>query len=381
MSVPTSLKLSALAALCLQNSALILSMRWSRSVLHDAYLDSTIILTMELTKLCVSSLLMMRDGGRLSDIAALVWSSLPIAVPSGLYVVQNSLQLLAVQNLDASVFSVLSQAKVFTTALFSWWILKRRLNHVKWGSLVLLVTGCILVQQKPTDCRVLTAQMQAQANLDAASTAVGLMCTAGMVFLSGLAGVLIERQLKNQGATKQLSLWERNVQLSVWGVLFASMALVSRDSAAVLSGGFFQGWSPFAVLVVLLQSVGGLVTAVVVKFTDTIIKGFAVGLSVVITALCSYVLFATQLTLSFACGATIVLASIFFFNIDVAAPSVPALYVPSAEAKKQGLLPGTPFTTSSAAVDEERTSLLAESNRERAVDIELGTSKIRPPAP
>lgn len=381
MSVPTSAKLAALATLCLQNSALILSMRWSRSVLHDSYLDSTIILTMELTKLCVSSLLMMRDGGRLADIGSLVWQSLPIAVPSALYVVQNSLQLLAVQNLDASVFSVLSQAKVFTTALFSWWILKRRINHVKWGSLVLLVTGCILVQQRPVDCRVMTAQMQAQATLDAASTWIGLMCTAGMVCLSGFAGVLIERQLKNQGATKQLSLWERNVQLSVWGVLFASMALVSRDSAKVLSGGFFQGWSPFAVIVVMLQSVGGLVTAVVVKFTDTIIKGFAVGLSVVITALCSWALFDTQLTLTFACGATIVLASIFFFNIDVATPNVPALYVPSAEAKKQGLLPGTPFILPGAAADEERTGLLAESNRERSVDIELGTNKIRPPAP
>lgn len=379
MSVPTSAKLAALSTLCLQNSALILSMRWSRSVLHDSYLDSTIILTMELTKLLVSSMLMMRDGGRLADLGSLVWQSLPIALPSGLYVVQNSLQLLAVQNLDASVFSVLSQAKVFTTALFSWWILKRRLNHVKWASLLLLVTGCILVQQKPVDCTIMTEQMQAQANLAAASTVVGLTCTAGMVFLSGLAGVLIERQLKNQGSAKQLSLWERNIQLSVWGVIFASAAMLSRDSGKLVSGGFFQGWSPFAVIVVMLQSVGGLVTAVVVKYTDTIIKGFAVGLSVVMTALASWLLFETQLTLTFACGATIVLASIFFFNLDVA----PAATMPSAEAKKQGLSPGTPYIVpSSVGVDPaERSGLLTDSDRERLSDIELGTNKTRSPAP
>ena len=361
-------KFVALAALCAQNSALILSMRYSRSVLHDSYLDSTIVLIMELTKLVISSALVWKDGAHIGHFAWLARHSMAIAVPSFLYVVQNSLQLMAVQNLDASTFSVLSQAKVLTTAVCSVLILRTQLSLRKWRALLLLVGGCVLVQYRPPVTTALSAEAAAAATAEAASMTLGLVCTAAMVTLSGVAGVLIERALKNQGSSKSLSLWERNVQLSLWGVLFASMSLLARDSAVVSERGFFSGWSPFAVIVVLCQSVGGLVTAVVVKYTDTIIKGFAVGLSVVITSILAHFLFHTDLTLLFGLGAGAVLLSIFNFNeADAPAASSSSAYVPSAEAKKQAGSPGTPFVPPRDDYREvessERISLLMQQDR------------------
>lgn len=343
--VSSQLKYMALAALCIQNSALILSMRYSRSVLKDNYLDSTIVIIMELVKFIASTLLVIRDGGNIAHLVTLLKTSLPIAVPSVLYVIQNTCQLIAVQNLDASTFSVLSQLKVLTTAVCSVIVLRVTLSPRKWRALALLVLGCILVQYTPP-CAATSAANAAEA----ASMAKGLLMTLIMVSLSGVAGVTIEKILKNQGpGMAQLTIWERNVQLSFWGLIFATMSMMARDMEAVSTNGFWHGWSGFAVIVVICQSVGGLVTAVVVKYTNTIIKGFAVGLSVVITSVISTFLFGTNLTLIFCVGASAVLLSIFNFNEETPtgpSPIVEAKKSPSAtspmEIERQGLLRNDP---------------------------------------
>jgi len=330
-------KLLALGTLCLQNSALILSMRYSRSVLRDSYAEGSIILVMELVKFIVSCMLVLRDGQTPAHLVRVIRTSLPMAVPSGLYVVQNLLQLKAVANLDASTFSVLSQLKVLTTAVASAIFLRSRITPRKWGALALLCLGCILVTYKPSgDKASLSLAQQAEAEAAWATLLTGLSCALAMVTLSGCTGVYIESQLKNEKAT----LWERNVQLSVWGMAFAWGSLLYshfiNGETALVDNGFFYGWSHMAVVVVLCQSVGGLVTAVVVKFTDTIIKGFAVGLSVVLTSVLSYFIFATDLTGLFCMGAAMVMASIFLFN----RPETPA-----------PLLPGGGRTSKNGGVD------------------------------
>lgn len=317
-SVSPQKKLLALGTLCVQNSALILSMRYSRSVLHDTYMEGTIVVVMELVKLVVSCMLVMRDGGSIAHIGRIIRSSLPMAVPSCAYVAQNLLQLKSVENLDASTFSVLSQLKVLTTAVASAIFLGTQISARKWRALALLCMGCILVSYKPSPSGAsgLSALQQAEADEAWTTFLLGLSCALAMVTLSGCTGVYIESQLKNASAT----LWERNVQLSVWGVLFAMTSLVLRDFPTLNERGFWSGWSGMAVVVVLCQSIGGLVTAVVVKYTDTIIKGFVVGLSVVITTVLSCWMFGTELTVYFCVGAGAVLLSIFNFN-EVDAPA------------------------------------------------------------
>ena len=345
---PGWIKWASLAALCLQNSMLILSMRYARSVLHNTYLDCTVVVCMELVKFIISAGLIVKiDGHNPTHIIGLIKSSLPITVPSVLYVIQNTCQLAAVQNLDASTFSVLSQAKVLTTAIFSWWILGAKITTRKWRALCLLVLGCILVNYSPPACNVTLSI--AQQDEAASNHFYGLLATFIMVMLSGIAGVLTERILKNQGSgMKNMSIWERNLQLSFWGMIFGLLACtVNGNAPKIQEAGFFGGWSPATIAILLLQSGGGLITAVVVKHTNTIIKGFAVGLSVVITSLVSVWLFEINLTLFFCIGASAVILSIFNFG-DEDSP------VPSAEAKKQGDQPGTPFLGPNVSVGAHR---------------------------
>ena len=65
---------------------------------------------------------------------------------AGLYTVQKNLLYLAISNLDAAVFQVTYQSKILTTAVFSVLILKRKLSCQKIIGLLILTLGVALVQ-------------------------------------------------------------------------------------------------------------------------------------------------------------------------------------------------------------------------------------------
>ena len=66
------------------------------------------------------------------------------------------------------------------------------------------------------------------------------------------------------------------------------MAVMWNDWDNVAHGGFFQGYTPVVVVLVLLQAFGGLVVAVAVKYADNILKVFATSISIILSTLCSY---------------------------------------------------------------------------------------------
>ena len=249
--------------------------------------------------------------------------SLPMAIPSLLYVCQNSLQFIAIQYLDATVFSIMSQLKILTTAVCSVLILGTHLSLRKWRALFLLVIGCIMVQYPEG-----SAKQAAQASAGATSL-LGMGAVLGMVCLSGLAGISVEKALKASSAptaqasadgsvaalSRPATLWERNVQLSWYGLLFGLGSVVTTDWATVSTLGFFHGFSAAAWFVVMTAAAGGLIVAVVVKYTNTIVKGFATSLSIIVTSLVSLVLFPEiKLTFLFWLGAACVLTAIFNYN-------------------------------------------------------------------
>ena len=70
--------------------------------------------------------------------------------------------------------------------------------------------------------------------------------------------------------------------------MFASLAVIWNDYDSVTQGGFFQGYTPVVVVLVLLQAFGGLVVAVAVKYADNILKVFATSISIILSTVCSY---------------------------------------------------------------------------------------------
>ena len=240
-----------------------------------------------------------------------------MCVPSLLYVMQNSLQFLAIKHLDASTFTILSQLKILTTAVCSVLMLGTHLSLRKWRALVLLIVGAVLVQ--------FPAASPTAANTGIRTSLTGLTAVLGMVCLSGIAGIWLEKFLKNKETPTQLAtaatpaspatLWERNLQLSLYGILFGLSSVATNDWQAVRERGFFYSYSAWTVFVILVAAVGGLIVAVVVKYTNTIVKGFATSISIVLTSVCSLALFPSdELGWLFWLGASCVLLSIFNYN-------------------------------------------------------------------
>jgi len=286
-----------------------------------------------------------------------------LSIPAILYVIQNNLQYVAASNLDVATFQVTYQMKILTTAFFSVIMLRKRLSAGKWLALLLLAVGVGIVQIQSGNAGhhgagTTTTSHGIQEHLaqglgshdrndmpipgaapdfteDAPPLALesqqvdhvpghemhrltGFAAVSAACLTSGLAGVYFEMVLKGSKA----DLWTRNVQLSLFSLVPALMPVLFQSGRSGGSGGGmfsilldpFRNFSMWAWGTVLTQVFGGLITALVIKYSDNILKGFATSLSIVISFLASVGLFAYPITPAFVLGSSIVLAATWMYN-------------------------------------------------------------------
>ena len=100
------------------------------------------------------------------------------------------------------------------------------------------------------------------------------------IITSGLAGAYTELVFKEARS----NVWVRNVQLAAYSLVLGVPSAYVRDGAMFAARGVFSGFTPAVWWVVGLVSFGGLVCALVVKLTDSIVKLLAAALSVVTAA-------------------------------------------------------------------------------------------------
>lgn len=322
------MKYLSLILLVAQNSSLVLLMRQSRIVSSSAqgplYISSTAVVAAELLKLFTCLAIIAVQERSLAGCISVVrrevignWrETLLMCVPSGLYTVQNNLLYVAVSNLEAATYQVTYQLKILTTALFSVVMLEKRLSLIRWLSLLILGLGVALVQLNPTSLSVAGATSNAagaraanavgpEANAHLGLAAVLLACIS-----SGYAGVYFEKKLKGSAQ----SVWVRNVQLGLFGTLIGLFGVYSSDGAAVRAHGFFHGYNALVWAVVANNALGGLLVAVVIKYADNILKGFATSISIVISSIASVFLFTFRPGQLWLFGATMVLSSTYMYS-------------------------------------------------------------------
>ena len=201
------------------------------------------------------------------------------------------------------------QLKILTTALFTVIMLGRKLSRTQWFSLVVLFLGVSVI-----------IHLQASQNIKVGETMTiaekGLKPFLGMVavliscLLSGFAGVYFEKILKN---TPQ-SLYIRNVQLGVFGAVTGLATALTFDKDQILEKGFFFGYDGLVMCVILLQSVGGILVAVVVKYADNILKGFATSAAIILSCIVSMFFFDFQPSLTFLFATGLVIGSVYLYN-------------------------------------------------------------------
>lgn len=197
--------------------------------------------------------------------------------------------------------------KILTTAIFAVIILRKKLLPTQWGALLILVSGIALVQLAQTDDKKVTT---IDPNMPEQNRLIGFSAAFGACILSGFAGIYFEKMLK--GA--DISVWMRNVQLSLLSLPFGLITCLVNDFSVIADKGFFWGYDLFVVYLVVLQAGGGLLVAMVVKYADNILKGFATSLAIVISCVASIYFFNFHLTLQFAIGTLLVMSSIFLYG-------------------------------------------------------------------
>lgn len=343
-----------LVTLAVQNAALAIVMHYSRvsTTPAESYSPASAVLINEILKGAISFVIAVARARRPSESATSLRPANPIptsqaftrivtevlspdcwklSIPALLYVVQNSLQFVAVSNLPVATFQVTYQMKILTTAAFSVMLLGKRLSSAKWLSLFFLALGVAIVQLQTTSSTHTDAHgTHAPEKHDHPLVHVmhplkGFSAVAMACFTSGLAGVYFEMVLKGSRA----DLWVRNVQLSLFSLVPAALPVLYGPNRFSI----FHNFGGWAWATVAIQVLGGLVTAVVIKYSDNIMKGFATSLSIVLSFLASVALFDFAITPSFVVGAGTVLSATWMYNRPADAPLPPRV---SALAQKAG---------------------------------------------
>lgn len=355
-----TIKTLSLVVLSVQTSTMVLLLRYSRTSNTTPYVITTAVLLSEIIKFTLAVGFLHIECGKIlqrtidriyRDVLLNIFETLKLSIPAFLYVVQNNLLFIALTNLDAATYQVTYQLKILTTAIFSWVILGKRLRILHWLSLCFLMMGVSLVQvDVPSsiassssnsnsgnsggglnilpvveavvvdgDAAVVEVDANQHPDLQAVhphpevSWLLGVMAVFVSCISSGFSGVYFERLVK-QGP--QTSLVIRNIQLGIFSIVFAVMAVLS-DGALITSAGFFQGYTLSTWAVILIQAFGGLMVSVTMKYADNILKGFATSLSIVLSTMVSVLILGSAApTLQFVLGASIVIGSTVLYGLS-----------------------------------------------------------------
>ncbi|KAB8296776.1 hypothetical protein EYC80_002193 [Monilinia laxa] len=377
-----SMKHASLTALTLQNSALILIMHYSRIMPlagGHRYFTSTAVFLNEIMKLAVSLTIAMYDISRTlppSTPATVLFEQLymsvfsgdgwKLAIPATLYTLQNSLQYIAVSNLEAVHFQVLYQLKILTTAIFSVVLLGRALSSKSWIALILLTIGVTVVQLPDGNPSAYTNLSDPQSRFyfprsfhelgqmgngavevaaeltkrgmegfseglakrsatyegiqedqglvkPAMDYSVGLMAVLAAAVISGLTGVYFEKVLKE--STTHVTIWTRNVQLSFYSLFPALIfGVIFKDGEEIAKNGFFDGYNAVVWTAIVMQALGGVLVALCINFSDNIAKNFATSISIIISFIFSVWFFDFKVSLNFILGTSIVLFATWLYS-------------------------------------------------------------------
>lgn len=169
---------------------------------------------------------------------------------------------------------------------------------------------------------LISSQVQQEGNKEASVSdsssqnyTVGLVAVVISCMSSGFAGVYFEKILKGSSA----SVWLRNVQLGLFGMALGMLGMWWNDGAAIAEHGFLFGYTGMVWCVIFNQAFGGLLVAVVVKYADNILKGFATSFSIIVSTVTSIYLFGFHVDLMFTAGAGLVIGAVYMYSLPKAA--------------------------------------------------------------
>ena len=230
-------------------------------------------------------------------------AQLNLALPCALYAIQNNLLFFAIYNLPTTLYVVCSQGKIVSSALFSVCLLNARLTRSKVLALFLLICGMIFVQLPSGPTR----HRENNPDLSKGLAAISLACGT-----SGFAGVYLEKMYKS--SLKETSVNTKNMQLSSFSLPISLLLAIVKDFEAYMSRGFFHGIDAVVVLVLLLQALGGIIVAFVMRHASNLSKCFAVSISICLISIISVSQGEEELSARLIIGVILVNSATFIFS-------------------------------------------------------------------
>uniref|UniRef100_A0A0K0EXN2 UDP-galactose translocator (inferred by orthology to a human protein) n=1 Tax=Strongyloides venezuelensis TaxID=75913 RepID=A0A0K0EXN2_STRVS len=341
------IKYLSLFILVAQNALNVLFMRHVRSRPGTTmFLSSVSVFWGEVMKLVIGFFLLVGEQKGLKNALTCLYTNffveykelLKTAVPSLIYSVQNMLLYHAVSHLEAATFMVTYQLKILTTAIFTVVILRRKLSVLQWISLLVLFSGVVIVQYdvkfssskkniEPINTTSTSSPLEVTTETlkEFISTTIatpkkegryqnsflGLSFVITACVLSGFAGIYLEKMLK----FSKVSLWTRNIQLATLSLPLLFAITMIKDGDKVMKDGFMQGFDWMVWITVLINAVGGLIVAVVIKYADNILKGFATSVAIIVSTIASIYLFNFIPSYIFIIGAALVIIAVIVYSV------------------------------------------------------------------
>ena len=190
-------------------------------------------------------------------------------------------------------------------------------------SLILLVTGVVLCNlTKIIDKNVADESSTVEdtrASLFHSIAVKGTVATLIIAASSGLASVYTEKVIKAQRSrivveSDQYGLAYTQVQQALVSLTVIGVYVVFMDYVEIMKHGLFHNFTSSAFMSVIDSTVGGLLVAAVLKYADSILKGYATALSVILTGFVSMFMFGTSLSAIYFMGIINVVMAVMLYN-------------------------------------------------------------------
>ena len=257
-------------------------------------------------------------------------NSLYFSVPGILYFINNNLAVYIQLYMDSTTYQMLSNFKIFTTAILYYFIMRKSLSRLKWLSLVLLFGAgifCVFgnlrsvsdIDIKETDLKEIRQDSEEKNFTDQMYiTKLGILLISIYCFISGLSGVYSEYILK---LNYNDSILIQNIYLYIYGTFFNFVAcgiefeFFTLPPYRWLVSDVFKGFNLFTWIIVFTQVFNGILMSIVMKYSNNITRLFVISCSLVVTTVLSVVIFSLKLNFCFyICFVTIMTA--LYINLN-----------------------------------------------------------------
>ena len=208
-------------------------------------------------------------------------------VPASLYCLYNNLSFLSLSYFTPTTYFMFMQIRLLLTGIIYQFLFSRRLSGRQWVSLGLLTVGCMVHAAGSGADGGAAAGGGPGSQPALAQLATGSLFILVQVLCSVFAGVYNEFLIKGKGA--EVHIMVQNVFMYLDSILCNVVLLGGQgEITTAFTPAALQSIStPLVVILIINNSILGIVTSLFLKKLNSILKAFASALELVLTALLS----------------------------------------------------------------------------------------------